>query len=127
MVCHLPMVRSSSSNPIHTCLGLALVKSTWTFTLAMLALVLLMEVVSRYKTLPIGDKRGVINSFLKQCHGNPGRSIHIGTMGVSSSGLKFGVQVCILISLPSIVILCCVHTVLQSSSFSKSINACLAL
>lgn len=50
--------------------------------------------------------------FYKQCQGNPGSRIHTRTIGVSSYGVKYGVHACILRILASIVILCCVQTVL---------------
>lgn len=59
------MVSSSLCNPIHTCLGLGFVKSICIFTLAYPALDLLIEVVPKYKTLPIDSNKGGRKGFLK--------------------------------------------------------------
>lgn len=99
--CHIPMVSSSLCNPTHTCLGLGLVKSICIFTFAIPGLDLFIENVSKYNTLPTDSNKGMRNGFLKQCQGNGGRRIQTRTIVVSSSGVKNGVQACILIGFPS--------------------------
>ena len=96
----------------HTCLGQALVKSTCTLTFAIPTLDLLIKGLSKYKALPTISNNGVRNGFLIQCQGNTGNNTQTGTMGVSSSGHKVGVNSCILMSFSSMVILYCVHILL---------------
>ena len=83
--CHFPIVKSLSSRPIHTCLGLVLFNSTCILTLAIASLDLLNEAV---QYIACSLQRRFSGKAFKTLQGSPGCMAQTGTMGVWSPGLN---------------------------------------